>query len=485
MTTNKIILTFILLSLSIYVAQAQENNALLCADGIDNDGDGLIDCEDDECVSIPNFGCATCGTGLSFADVVLDYQSGCPAIDQNPEGAIGVADYWGNNLDEPEFVFLGEGGFIKLGFTDNLISNSGDNQNDVYVFEVGPAVESTLISLRPFDAFTETQLINNGIPDLDGDGYYFISGIGGATASLDIDAVLPGYPSGTLYFDAIELMDLDDIPCTANTPGADIDAVCAIYSVDCNGVQNGTAVFDACGDCLELSDPDFNQACADCLGIPDGLAILDECGDCYLPDDPLFNQACTDCMGVVNGTAIIDECGDCYQPDDPAIDQACIDCLGTPNGQAIIDECGDCYLPDDPDFNQACADCEGTPNGMAVLDTCGICLNLDNVLFNLSCYECDIYIPNVFSPDENGNNDHFKIFTCTDYEIDITKFTIFDRWGNRLHEQTTRLSIDEFEGWDGRYNDEKLNPGVYTYIIEIINHVDKIFVRTGTVTLIR
>ncbi len=573
-------LTFILflLATSVLLTQAQENNALLCSDGIDNDGDGLIDCDDDECVSIPNFGCATCTTGLSFADVVIDYQSGCPAIDQNPEGAIGVADYWGNNFDEPEFVFLGEGGFIKLGFTDNLISNSGDNQDDVFVFEVGPAVESTMISLRPQNAFTENQLIMNGIPDTNGDGFYFISDIGGATSALDIDAILTGYPSGSLLFDAIELMDVDDMPCTPNTPGADIDAVCAIYSVDCNGVQNGTAVLDACDECLELSDPNFNQSCADCLGIPDGLAVLDECGDCYLPDDPNFNSGCTDCLGVVNGTAIIDECGDCLQPDDPNFNQSCIDCLGTPNGEAIIDECGDCYLPNDPEFNMACADCQGTANGLAVLDecgdcylpddpnfnsgctdclgivngtaiidecgdclqpddpiidqscidclgtpngnaiidecgdcylpddpnfnlecsdcegipngtatfdTCGVCLRLDDELFNLTCFECEIFIPNVFTPDEEMNNDYFKIYTCQDYKIDITKFIIFDRWGNRMYEQKTSQSINDFVGWDGNYNNEKLNPGVFTYIIEIVNHVNKVTLETGTVTLLR
>ena len=35
---------------------AQENNSVLCGDGIDNDGDGLIDCFDTDCANLPNNG---------------------------------------------------------------------------------------------------------------------------------------------------------------------------------------------------------------------------------------------------------------------------------------------------------------------------------------------------------------------------------------------------------------------------------------------
>ncbi len=62
------ILIFLLL-LSINSIQAQENTAILCADGIDNDGDGFSDCDDIECLTLPNLGCTTCfSDGLSFAD---------------------------------------------------------------------------------------------------------------------------------------------------------------------------------------------------------------------------------------------------------------------------------------------------------------------------------------------------------------------------------------------------------------------------------
>ena len=370
----------------------QENSSIHCGDGIDNDGDGLVDCMDNDCMALPNNGCQICSDGISFADVLIEYIPGCLQVDPIPEGATGVADWNGQNFDVPEIVFLGQGGSIKLGFTNNYIVNSGDNQLDLWVFEVGTAVESSDLALRPLDAFTTNQLINLGIPDNNADGYYEVGNIAGSTSGLDIDAVIPGYSLGQLKFDAIEIRDVPDVPCssTTTTPGADIDAVCALtfLVVDCAGIINGTAVIDECGLCLEPTDPNFNQACADCNGIPNGSAIIDECGICLEPTDPNFNQACADCAGTPNGNAIIDACGICLEPTDPNFNQSCLDCAGTINGTAIIDECGVCLEPTDPNFNQACADCNGTPNGTAIIDECGICLEPTDPNFNQACADC-------------------------------------------------------------------------------------------------
>jgi hypothetical protein len=79
-----IILSFPLLS--------QESNSLLCRDGIDNDGDGLIDCFDPECAGLPNNGCLRCTDGVSFADTLIEYLPGCASADPDPTGAVGVSD---------------------------------------------------------------------------------------------------------------------------------------------------------------------------------------------------------------------------------------------------------------------------------------------------------------------------------------------------------------------------------------------------------
>ncbi len=37
---------------------SQENSAILCSDGIDNDNDGKVDCLDFDCINLPNDGCS-------------------------------------------------------------------------------------------------------------------------------------------------------------------------------------------------------------------------------------------------------------------------------------------------------------------------------------------------------------------------------------------------------------------------------------------
>ncbi len=274
---------------------SQENTAILCGDGIDNDGDGLIDCFDPDCSILPNDGCSTCTEGTSFADTLIEYIPGCPLADPEPMGALGVSDWVQTGDDEPELVFLGEGGSIKLGFINNILTNSGNSAPDLWVFEIGLLVEPCDLELKPANAFTENQLQSFGIPDADADGYYEFGRIAGATSSLDIDAVISGFQEGELQFDAVEIIDAGNAGCSGGTPGADIDAVCALSSintVDCAGVPNGTAQIDECGECLEPTDPAFNQSCADCAGVPNGTAEIDECGECLEPTDPAFNQSC-------------------------------------------------------------------------------------------------------------------------------------------------------------------------------------------------
>ena len=431
--------TFLLIAMLMLLggsALAQENSAAACADGIDNDGDGLIDCEDGDCVALPNNGCSTCSDGRSFADVVISYEPGCFIRDPSPQGALGSADYNGSPLALGQFCFLGDGGKLKLGFTNNLLTNSGDGAGDVFVFEIGGAIENCDISLRPEDAATETALIAAGITDPDGDGYYYFDYISGATTALDIDAFVPGLAAETLLFNAIEIRDIPDRGCTGLTPGADIDAVCALSLVlppDCAGTPGGTAILDSCDVCLEVTDPAFNQSCSDCAGVPNGTSILDDCGVCLQPNDPSFNQSCADCAGTPNGTAIFDDCGLCLEPTNPLFNTLCLDCEGIPNGTAILDSCGVCLQPDDPTFNATCLDCEGIPNGTAILDSCGVCMQADNPSFNASCTDCAGVVNGTSIVDECGvcleANDPSFNASCTDCAGVVNGMSILDDCG--------------------------------------------------------
>lgn len=415
---------------------AQENTALACGDGIDNDGDGFIDCDDSDCAALPNNGCSTCSDGRSFADVVLSYEPGCAISDPIPGGALGPADYNGSPLGLNRFCFLGDGGKLKLGFTNNLLTNSGDADGDVFIFEIGGAIENCDISLRPQDAATIAALNAAGVPDPDGDGYFYFGFISGATTSLDIDALVPGLAAETLLFDAIEIRDIPDRGCVGFTPGADIDAVCALSLVlppDCAGTPGGMAILDSCDVCLEVTDPTFNQSCADCAGVPNGTAIIDDCGICLEPSNPNFNQSCADCAGTPNGTAVYDDCGLCLEPTSPIFNQFCADCEGTPNGTAVLDSCGVCLQPNDPAFNASCADCAGVPNGTSILDSCGVCLTPNNPAFNASCTDCAGVVNGLAVLDSCGvclvPSDPSFNASCTDCAGVVNGLTILDACG--------------------------------------------------------
>ncbi|RMG79039.1 MAG: hypothetical protein D6714_17005, partial [Bacteroidetes bacterium] len=79
----------------------------------------------------------------------------------------------------------------------------------------------------------------------------------------------------------------------------------------------------------------------------------------------------------------------------------------------------------------------------------------------------NVYLPNVFSPNDDGVNDKFKVFTGIGVER-ILSFRIFDRWGELLYEDFNLApSVDGAGEWDGRFRGEKIKPGVFVYIVEV------------------
>jgi gliding motility-associated-like protein len=90
-----------------------------------------------------------------------------------------------------------------------------------------------------------------------------------------------------------------------------------------------------------------------------------------------------------------------------------------------------------------------------------------------------IYIPNVFSPNDDGNNDQFgPIFN--DVVRSISVFSIFDRWGAQIF-----TANDQQNTWDGRMNGTSAAPGIYVYFIEWVDLAGNLRKETGEVLLLR
>jgi gliding motility-associated-like protein len=76
--------------------------------------------------------------------------------------------------------------------------------------------------------------------------------------------------------------------------------------------------------------------------------------------------------------------------------------------------------------------------------------------------ENDVFVPNIFSPDGDGVNDELIVFGGSGVES-ISSFIIYDRWGNVIFVAKDFHPNDEGSSWDGRFKDERLNPGVFAY----------------------
>lgn len=125
-------------------------------------------------------------------------------------------------------------------FIDNRLTNSGNAQKDLYVFEIGPDVEDTFVAIRPS---ADTLALLNPALDLNGDGFFEVGKVFGSTSSIDIDAYFAGFAKGVLAFDAVQLIDDPAEGEQGGTNvGADIDAVGAISSVRANAVPEPSTV---------------------------------------------------------------------------------------------------------------------------------------------------------------------------------------------------------------------------------------------------
>lgn len=77
----------------------------------------------------------------------------------------------------------------------------------------------------------------------------------------------------------------------------------------------------------------------------------------------------------------------------------------------------------------------------------------------------NIKIPNVFTPNNDGSNDFFGVWT--NQEVEIT-FVLLNRWGNVMKEGVITSDSSDFnEMWSGEINGREGEEGTYFYRIDI------------------
>ena len=93
-----------------------------------------------------------------------------------------------------------------------------------------------------------------------------------------------------------------------------------------------------------------------------------------------------------------------------------------------------------------------------------------------------VYIPNTFSPNNDGFNDLFRIHTGRGVEK-VQNFKIFSRWGEMVYELPEANLNDAQQGWDGTLDGEPLNPGVFVYVVEVTFIDGRVEIYKGDITL--
>jgi hypothetical protein len=149
---------------------------------------------------------------VSFADAVVSYTpgSGVSAPYNVASKALGVPDY--DPVSDDNFVSLGDiPGELVLRFVDNSLTTSGTPADDLWVFEIGGAIEPTSVDIS-----------------VDGLSWIAIGDTGGATSGIDIDSIAGVVPGERYSY--VRLRELRPLQSGSPFAGADIDAVGAISS---------------------------------------------------------------------------------------------------------------------------------------------------------------------------------------------------------------------------------------------------------------
>ena len=89
----------------------------------------------------------------------------------------------------------------------------------------------------------------------------------------------------------------------------------------------------------------------------------------------------------------------------------------------------------------------------------------------------DIYIPEAFSPNNDGRNDRLDIFLRN---IKDFHFWIFNRWGQLMFEST-----NPNQKWDGRYNGKPQPLETYVWIAEGTSFTGRVIRKRGQTVLVR
>lgn len=83
------------------------------------------------------------------------------------------------------------------------------------------------------------------------------------------------------------------------------------------------------------------------------------------------------------------------------------------------------------------------------------------ITVNQQEFSGECFVPNAFTPNEDGMNDSFSI-DCLETLHSNNKIMVFNRWGDKVFEKENYQN-----DWKGTYNNQDLPPGTYFYVLKL------------------
>ncbi|HFA51871.1 MAG TPA: T9SS type B sorting domain-containing protein [Bacteroidetes bacterium] len=138
-------------------------------------------------------------------------------------------------------------------------------------------------------------------------------------------------------------------------------------------------------------------------------------------------------------------------------------------------DCNDCNDPTALPF--------GTTTYTITITDSTLCTAQDSLTIFVNL-ERPVYIPNSFSPNNDGINDFFTAYAGPAAR-NIQRLKVFDRWGELVFDGKDLPLGEEPLGWDGTFKGKAMNPAVFAYFAEIEFIDDVVVLFEGDVTIVK
>ena len=127
---------------------------------------------------------------------------------------------------------------------------------------------------------------------------------------------------------------------------------------------------------------------------------------------------------------------------------------------------------------------------LRVTDAAG-CTTTEDILLTANgsikgCEPYELYVPNAFSPNDDGFNDSFRLYPAGNSNIaQVKSLHIFNRWGAVVFEKNNFQPASDMPLWNGRFKGKLMDTGVYVWQAVLVLEDGSEKVTSGDLILVR